>query len=505
MVKYLQVDGVDDKLSTPIMVATEFEIVIKPRPQAWEQYINFGGKNINTNGTVTADQFHTDYQTVYVDGNPVTTNTKFITNNVKQTLRGVLKSGISINAAANVHWNGGSSYMEGDIYSLKIWNGVTLQAHYDMSTGTVQDQSGNGRHATLTGGTWLDDGTGGGDTGTDGEITLGLTQQIYSDSSVNLSLSQQIYADISANLELIQSIYRDTEAILGLNQTIYKDDTAVLPLTQAIYRESELGLNLTQEIYAEAESILNLIQEFYEDSQTFITLQLIQQIYKDSSTDLLMTQSIYKDSEIGLPLRQEMYEEKENTLNLLQTVYKDDSAVLSLSQTIYKDSFSTLNTVQQMYTDGEISLPLLIQIRDDLVNLVGVIRLIGKRVLNVPLQGKRELNVTLKGGIDVTAINQNFSMYAGDTKNLVITMPEDLTGCTVKWGLRQRQYSTENFISKTTSDGISINGTEITIKLAPADTQALAGTYFHECEVTDQLGNVSTIFTGMGTISKSGV
>jgi hypothetical protein len=314
-------------------------------------------------------------------------------------------------------------------------------------------------------------------TGTDGSIKLGLTQQIYSDSSVNLPLTQNVY----------------------------KDDTVTLPLTQAIYRESEIGLNLTQEIYADGQAILDLIQEFYEDSQAYITLQLIQQIYKDSSTDLPMTQAIYQDSEIGLPLRQEMYEEKEANLSLTQNVYKDDSAILNLSQSIYKDSFSTLNTVQQMYTEGEINLPLLIQIRDDLVNLIGIIRLVGKRVLNVNLQGKRELIVTLKGGIDVTAINQNFMMYAGDSKNLVVTMPEDLTGCTVKWGLRQRMYSTENLLSKTTNDGISINGTEISIKLAPEDTQTLAGTYYHECEVTDQLNNVSTIFTGMVTISRSAI
>jgi hypothetical protein len=332
--------------------------------------------------------------------------------------------------------------------------------------------------------------TGGGDTGTDGSITLGLTQQIYSDSSVNLSLSQQIYADISANLDLIISIYKDTEAFL--------------PLTQAIYRDSEIGLNLTQEIYAEAESILNLIQEFYEDSQTYITLQLIQQIYKDDSADLPMTQAIYQDSEISLPLTQQVYEEQELLLPLTQTIYKDDSSVLNLSQTIFRDSQQTLNLVQQMFVDGEISLPLLIQIRDDLVNLIGTIRLKGQRILNVYLQGKRELNVTLKGGIDVTAINQNFSMYAGDTKNLVVTMPEDITGASVKWVLKQK-YATDHRVLKTTSDGISISGMDITIKLLPIDTAALHGTYHHECEVTDQLGNVSTIFTGMVTISKSGV
>jgi hypothetical protein len=240
--------------------------------------------------------------------------------------------------------------------------------------------------------------------GTDGSITLGLTQQIYGDSSVNLglsqqmyydstvnlSLTQQIYTDISANLNLIQNIYRDTEALLGLNQiiykdsevnlnvnqTIYKDTEAVLPLTQAIYQESEIGLNLRQEIYAEAVSILDLIQEFYEDSQTYITLQLIQEIYKDSSADLSMTQAIYRDSEINLATRQEMYEEKEANLSLTQNVYKDDSNALNLSQTIYSDSFSSLNLVQQMYVNREITLPLLIEIRDDLIQYNEVIRMI---------------------------------------------------------------------------------------------------------------------------------
>jgi hypothetical protein len=394
--------------------------------------------------------------------------------------------------------SGSVTMVNGDTLSVECI-GTSIKAYVNsVLIVTVTDSSytnytGYGLYLTNRTTTRFDDfkvedfSTGGGDTGTDGSITLGLTQQIYADSSVNLSLSQQIYADISANLNLIQAIYNDAEALLNL--------------TQAVYRDSDTGLNLTQEIYAEAESILSLIQEFYEDSQTYITLQLIQQIYNDSSADLPLTQAIYQDSNIELPLRQEVYDEKENTLNLLQTVYKDDSAALSLSQTIYKDSFSTLNTVQQMYTDGEISLPLLIQIRDDLVNLVGVIRLIGKRVLNVPLQGKRELNVTLKGGIDVTAINQNFSMIAGDTKSLIATMSEDLSGASVRWVIKKNVNSTENILLKAST----VSGTDITIKLDPADTLSLVGTYYHECEVTDQQNNVSTVFTGMCLINKSGI
>lgn len=45
-------------------------------------------------------------------------------------------------------------YVKGKIYDIKIYNGATLQAHYDCSKGNLQDQSGNNNHATLHNGAW---------------------------------------------------------------------------------------------------------------------------------------------------------------------------------------------------------------------------------------------------------------------------------------------------------------------------------------------------------------
>ncbi|MBT2725130.1 MULTISPECIES: hypothetical protein [unclassified Bacillus (in: firmicutes)] len=45
----------------------------------------------------------------------------------------------------------------------------------------------------------------------------------------------------------------------------------------------------------------------------------------------------------------------------------------------------------------------------------------------------------------MTAINQNFSMFAGDSKNLIVNVTKDdgstldLNGTTVKWGLRKKK------------------------------------------------------------------
>lgn len=155
MTYYLQMDGVDDKLVIPSMVATEFILELKPRPAAWKLYINLTGKNVNRNGSNNADQFAVDYSAIYVDGVQATTNTAFMKINTRQVLRGVLSAAAT--AGTYVYWNGASSYTEGDLWDLKIYNGATLQAHYDMTLGNVQDQSGNGRHATLTGGTFISD------------------------------------------------------------------------------------------------------------------------------------------------------------------------------------------------------------------------------------------------------------------------------------------------------------------------------------------------------------
>lgn len=96
----------------------------------------------------------------------------------------------------------------------------------------------------------------------------------------------------------------------------------------------------------------------------------------------------------------------------------------------------------------------------------------------------------------MTATNQNFYMYAGDTKNLNISVtnddgsPLDLTGCTITWVLKKNNSE----LVKTTTNGV--------IELEPSDTSDLYGIYPHECELTDQTGNVSTIFIGKVTIDK---
>jgi hypothetical protein len=105
--------------------------------------------------------------------------------------------------------------------------------------------------------------------------------------------------------------------------------------------------------------------------------------------------------------------------------------------------------------------------------------------------------------------NQNFSMYQGETKNLVVNVTKedgtalDLTGSTVTWALRQRMSSMSNLITKSTPNQITISSNTLTVHLIPSDTTSLKGSFYHECKMTDTSGNVSELFTGLATITVS--
>lgn len=96
-----------------------------------------------------------------------------------------------------------------------------------------------------------------------------------------------------------------------------------------------------------------------------------------------------------------------------------------------------------------------------------------------------------------------------DTNGNTIYEPCDLTGAIIKWGLKKTVNSLEILVTKTIGSGITVtdavNG-KYTIKLEPDDTKPLkADTYYHECEITDNSGNVSTSFIGFVKINPSGI
>jgi hypothetical protein len=107
--------------------------------------------------------------------------------------------------------------------------------------------------------------------------------------------------------------------------------------------------------------------------------------------------------------------------------------------------------------------------------------------------------INLNGGIPVTATGQYFEMFAGDSKDLVVTVADKvLTGATVIFQMAST-INSEAAVTKTTDDDISITDPtagEITILFEPEDTLNLLGKYYFEVQVTDADGDIATVTTG---------
>ncbi len=104
---------------------------------------------------------------------------------------------------------------------------------------------------------------------------------------------------------------------------------------------------------------------------------------------------------------------------------------------------------------------------------------------------------------------QDFAMHAGDDVEVAFVTtekdgtPQDLTGTSVSWQMAVSPYATSPLVSKTTAGGITltdaVNG-QFTVFLAAADTLGLNGRFYHEAQVTDSSGNISTVALGWVTL-----
>lgn len=105
----------------------------------------------------------------------------------------------------------------------------------------------------------------------------------------------------------------------------------------------------------------------------------------------------------------------------------------------------------------------------------------------------------------MTIVGQNFDLYLGDTKQIIITAYNEaggilpLAGYDITWVV-YKSTTKAIVLTKTLGAGITVptpsNG-EIVIDILPVDTMNLIpNTYLHECEISTSPTDVATITTG---------
>lgn len=107
----------------------------------------------------------------------------------------------------------------------------------------------------------------------------------------------------------------------------------------------------------------------------------------------------------------------------------------------------------------------------------------------------------------------DFTMVRGDTKKLSATVRDEagavvnLTGATIRWWLAKTITApAPRLLEKAIGTGITVidapNG-RFDVLITAANSAGISpGTLYHECEITDATGQVSTVFRGALTLER---
>ena len=388
---------------------------------------------------------------------------------------------ITLNTAADFYYfNAGRGYgfwanypMRCDIYSIKLYNGTTLFAHYDMTTGTVQDQSGNGRHAKLVGGTWVQDGP----VGTPGSVSYATRQIICQSGSVAVATKQIVSRSGAVSYANKQTIYQPGTINAATKQAIYAIGSVSYPTLQVIAQGGIAG------------------------AISYATRQLI---YSAGAAAYPTKQAIFRQGADQHPTRQSVYAADAFLLPTRQSIYRAGTVPAATRQIIFRSGTDVIPVKLEIFRVGSIDLPTLQAIYDELKLIVSRVALLAERSLRIGLLASRELRIELRGDIAAMKKNQNFEMERGESLYIGFTAVgiDDLTSASVLWAMKKSNASAPSLL-KDTVNGIEITGAaSFTVTLSTEDTESFSpGIYYHEAYVIDAQQHKNPVASGVITLT----
>jgi hypothetical protein len=256
--------------------------------------------------------------------------------------------------------------LKADIFSITFISANVVVASYDMSTGTLNDQSGNGNHATMSGGTW-EGATA--PTSTPVSSTFSTKQVIYKEDIHPYSVEQIIFANKSNDYVLEQRLYESITEQYSTRHIIMKVINALYDTQQDIYRESIQRIN---------------------------SYDISLQIYKDVEKALSTKQSIYKGVTTDNDLKQALFKAEQSNKDISIVIYEDVERDFDLKQIIHVERIYTYDLEQKLF-DPDKSLIGKVKLKGD--RAIGIY-LVGQREEEtINLKGSREINVRMRGDL----------------------------------------------------------------------------------------------------------
>lgn len=293
MTTYLQTNGTSDYISVPSFTYDSVEINFSANfaSSAFQYYYSDSSSGFVDRRSDGTDAWGSVSSVTY-NGTSVTSFKTDVPSNTIGTLKFSLSTPGSY--SSYIFSNKGTQYfLSGNIYYIKYYSGGATVAYYDMSTGTVNDQSGNGHNATLHGGTWVSSGT---PTGTPESVTFDTKLRIHAQETVNFDSKQKIYTTESVSFDTKQSITAghttetvnfDTKQVIHTTESVSFDTKQCLHVVESSSFDTKQRVYTTESVSFDTEQTIKLASSF--ESVTFDTKQLI---YASESTKFPTRQQI---------------------------------------------------------------------------------------------------------------------------------------------------------------------------------------------------------------------
>jgi hypothetical protein len=385
MAYYLQMDGVDDWLKAPSMTYDELIIdcVVTVRTDFRKYFQGSHTGYLQRTGSNT-DQWSTGspgWNQVYIDGVAKTNLTDFVPLNQRIILRATGTSTANTGGTGIFAQSSGANPVGGKIYNVKFYNGGVLQAHYDMTLGNVNDQSGNGRNATLTGGTWVEDGSGG-TTYTGSGTAAGLS---------SASDTNKITAEASGTVAGLSSASGNPTMIYAANGTA-QGLSDVSTIASAIL--NAMGTAQGQSNVTASEVFVYSASGTTQGVSNATGNELV--IYLGSGTSIGSSSVSSNDTFTGVSGT--TYSGSGTAVGG-SNVSAVERMILAAAGTAQGASTITTHELITLMASGIASGYSTVTFVDNSMQIIGRIELKGERQLYVYLQGHRDLTINLKGSI----------------------------------------------------------------------------------------------------------
>lgn len=397
MPTYLSLNGTSDYLQPPSLsftkVVLDIEVELKT---TWGKYFSYDYKWFQQNSNSGNDQWHTDIQVIKKNGVDQTNLSPFVTIGERAVYTIVLQT--SPTKTSYLFANMGAPQTGGKVFDVKYYNGETLKAHYDMNTGTVQDQSGNGNHATLVGGTWVNEGGGG--TGTAVNYAYDTTQRFKTTRTINVDSSQKMYTDRLTAYDTENVLYASRSRNADMINQIYAKQTSTYDLQQSIYQRIQSAVDTRIEQYRNVQSdfdseqqISGIITSVYDTMQEIYSNEIVRTYKYDLSL------AIFADKQNVFDTKQEHYGSATTSADLKQAIHKATSTSGDINVIIYENREIHADTLQSVFADRNYGYDTQQSLFDADKTIVRSVSLTGERKLNVYLVGELTNGVNLRSVI----------------------------------------------------------------------------------------------------------